>query len=352
MSITQDNFFVPLLLGACTCSLDSIHYSFAKEFTDVTARSLVKLLISQIRVQELEIHLHSAEPFQLFEVLQPNTVSSLDIVDVSYASLVLDVANIANGNFFSESLLASQSQVLTSLYFSNVFLQVKSVVLMPNLETLVLFRSRVEGWDNLCRSVPALKDMRMEDVNASGDMTSFTAIALLENLCVYTCRDLKVSGTQWFDAYSKSLVSLRRLRTDVISVDSLTTILKNNPDLEELCIGEDDLDVLTDKHLAVICRFARPSLRSLSLHGGHYSQRGLKRFIAKFPVSVKSLTLIYPGLNVSHIRSLLQLALREIQFMGPILRREDLEEIERMAVATNPDELELYVRSLRMSEHV
>jgi hypothetical protein len=260
---------------------------------------------------------------------------------------------IANACFFTQAILASQSQTLTWLSLNYIHLNLKSPVLLPNLQTLEVFRCRVEGWDNLCRSVPALKHLCLDDAIVSGGASAFPASALLEELLIDGCHDFEGVPVPWLSAYSKSFPSLRFLETDVICADTLSNILKNSHNLEEFsCYSIDDNKKPTDQHLAVICQLARPSLRSLNLTFGNFSHQGLEHFIASFPVSVRSLTLMAfsSALTLSLFRSLVQLPLRTLDLTDNTVSREDLEELESIANAKKQVGLEIFMFNLKITQ--
>lgn len=267
--------------------------------------------------------------------MQRNSVRSLEI-HITRASRT----------FLPQTLLASQSQSLTSLDLYDICLELKSVLLMPNLRDLHLSMCRVEGWDNLLRSVPALKDIRLYGVIASGNMTAFTASSLLEGLFICSCSGLKVSGEPWHTACSASFANLRRLSTDAISDGVLTTFLHNSIYLEELSISERVTSVLMDELLPVICRRARSSLRSLTLWG-NFSQQGLERFIASFPDSITDFSLTLEiDLTLSQFRTLLRLPLRILDLSGNAVSRKDLEEMQGIEVTMYSPDLKLCMDDL------
>lgn len=186
----RDMLFVPTLLEIS--SLNSVHVDVYGEFRDIKARSLVKTPVSKIRIRDLKVTSVTGDSLGMFE-LQSNTLRSLEIENED---------DNANRAVLPQTLLASQSQSLTSLDLLHINLIVNSLELLPKLQTLRLYGCHVEGWENLCGSVPALKDLTLSGVKALGDISAFPATGLLEKLDISEC-GLKGLAVSWYYFFSR-----------------------------------------------------------------------------------------------------------------------------------------------------
>ena len=232
---------------------------------------------------------------------------------------------------------------MVSLSLDHVQWTVPALISLPKLQSLKFILCRVEGWENLCKSFNSLKNLSLRYVTSSG-ISAFPLPTRLETLEVRNCSDLNDDGPEWLDKHCESFPRLRKLMTDSISEETLISILENSRCLEEFGYWTSGRIKLTAYHMAAICRRAPPSLRSLSLYKGNYSEYDLENFIDHLPSSVTSLDLYRCRSLTPYLLSrLLELpALRELSLTGIQDLSAKVQELEKVAKTQKPARLEKF----------
>lgn len=301
--------------------------------SDVTA--WLRTMLPRMSLRELQIDASGLSwPFDSL-LLQKNTLRVLDARGRSGGDL-------EKTSSFVRTLVAPHAETLTSITVYGITLALSSLIKLPHLHSIHLFRCHVEGWESLCESLTSLKRLRSEGVHfvgtSSENVLSAIPLCTLRSLEILEIVGINGGGermTSRLDAVAASLSSLREFMADEVSVAALTEILTNCPNLTNIHLR----GTLTDEHLMALSKLAKAPLQSLVFRGwfsigpdANFTSKGLIEFAGSFTASMKSLEVFScTGITPSSLRALLLVPVQELSLRCIHTKPGHIEELKRIA---------------------
>jgi hypothetical protein len=317
-------------------------------YPEASTRTWLQTMVPRMPLKNLTMSIHHWNESKHAFPVQNASVKSLKVRGGSVKK------HLKLGTKFWQTFFAPNCKTLTTLRLQDVKLTMNSNMELPNLQSLVILHCSLEGWDKLCRSLTSLTHLQLCDVQLSGVHTeeilsffppdSIRSLVTLRIGCVSKSNRLP---SPWLNAFATSLLSLRSLSVDAISVDALENVLRNCPKLKEyshLPFEYRRGTGATNEHLQVISQFAPASLKVLALRLGQFSTRDLTAFAASFPVSVTFLDLCGShSLSTGSLRALFRLPLRDLFLQGMSVPPEYQSEVEHVLQTERPVRLRKFV---------
>lgn len=236
----------------------------------------------------------------------------------------------------------------------SVSVSVVSALSFPNLQSLSLTFCEIDGWKTLCNGLVSLKHLKLFWVNLEGIaardvLSSFPEHVLgsLETCNIKSDDEVSQPSALWLEDYSMRLPNLRELEVFSISVPTLNRVLANSSNLEKfsyIASREESGYCPEDEHLVAFSLHTLPSLKSLTLLEGDFSEIALDSFLASFPLSIRNLTLHCEGMiSPKLLRSYFRLSLWRLD-LGHMLCKSDKheKEIKFIAREEKPEKLKLF----------
>jgi hypothetical protein len=307
-------------------------------------------VLPRLRLKTLEISFSKSDLSWDAFSLQKNTLKTLSVTGCPD---LLSNSDFKMDTSFVRTFVAPQWLYLSSLQCESLYLEIDVHISLHNLRYLSLTSCRVEGWENLCKSLIKLDSLRLDSVELVGVPTKFILAWFYENtirsllrLSVTFSKSTTDYEGPWLSICAPYLESLRYLNVSHISADTLQEVLDKCTKLDHLELSGIKDQPESHPNNALVSALSRSNPKSLVyllITQSRFSREGWLNLIRSCPTTVKTLILReFQGLTPTILRELLKLPIQNLELECFVDQQKEAKMYEHIVDTEAPPKLSVY----------